>query len=114
MRLLSACSPSRALRLAHFSLAARLVGLIVIVGLLAGSLVGIAGLQQTGSALRAEILQRSLAAADLTAALTAEYFAQTEADARELASRPGVQQRTWARPASAWRQERRVFRTRCR
>ena len=56
MRLLSACSPSRALRLAHFSLAARLVGLIVIVGLLAGSLVGIAGLQQTGSALRAEIL----------------------------------------------------------
>jgi diguanylate cyclase (GGDEF)-like protein/PAS domain S-box-containing protein len=74
-----------------WSLPARLVGLIILVGLLAGSLVGIAALDQTRSALRNEILQRSLAAADLAAALTGEYFAQTEADARELAARPGVQ-----------------------
>src|SRR5689334_11444956 len=75
---------------AFSSLASRLIGLIVVVGLLAGSLVGIVALQQSRSAMRGEILQRSLAAADLAAALTAEYFAQTEADARELAARPGV------------------------
>src|SRR5579864_318112 len=73
------------------TLAARLVGLIIVVGLLAGSIVGMVAMQQTRSAMRNEILQRSGAAADLAAALTAEYFAQTEADARELAGRPGVQ-----------------------
>jgi diguanylate cyclase (GGDEF)-like protein/PAS domain S-box-containing protein len=73
------------------SLASRLVGLTIVVGLLAGSLVGIVALQQTRSVMRDEILRRSLATADLASALTAEYFAQTEADARELAARPGVQ-----------------------
>src|SRR5689334_6202603 len=73
------------------SLASRLVGLIIVVGLLAGSLVGIVAIQQTRSAMRDEILRRSLAAADLASALTAEYFDQIEADARELAARPGVQ-----------------------
>jgi diguanylate cyclase (GGDEF)-like protein len=92
MRPPAVCNPMRLARLARVSLAARLVGLIVFVSLLAGSLVGIAALQQTRSALRNEILQRSLAAADLAAALTTEYFAQTQADARELAGRAGVQQ----------------------
>ena len=75
----------------NLPLAWRLIGLIVLVGLLAGSLVGVVALEQTRAAMRNEILQRGLATADLASALTAEYFAETEADARELASRPGVQ-----------------------
>jgi len=78
--------PSRcAIRL---SLRTQVVLLVLGVSLFAGGSVGLALVQSARGALRDDALRSSLAAADLTAALTADYMAGIWAPARDLAATP--------------------------
>jgi hypothetical protein len=72
------------------SLAAQLVALSAAVALVAGSIVGVVLIERGRSVLRDEILQKTLSAANLAAALSAAYVSEAQADAQELANRPVV------------------------
>jgi PAS domain S-box-containing protein len=74
----------RASRASH-RLATQLVALVVLVALLSGGAVGVLIIDRTREALRQNVLQSSLAAADLAASVAAGYMSAAEGDARDLA-----------------------------
>jgi diguanylate cyclase (GGDEF)-like protein len=81
---------ARASERLRLSLRAQVVFLVVGVAILAGGSVGVAMVESARGALRDEALRSNLAAADLAAALTADYMEGIWGSARDLAANPRV------------------------
>lgn len=81
----------RSVRTVRAGLRLQLVVLVALSTLLVGGAVGAVAISAARNALRDNILNASLSTADLAAAMTANYLADTETSAQELATRPLVQ-----------------------